>query len=97
MADIKFDHTKDSLFEAMGFSEDYLQEHAEKCSAISMKIISGKIEKTSSIAEEIVNTFSYNDLVYISTMFVGSETERILKDNPMMAMLAMVVMKSNNK
>lgn len=97
MADIKFDHNKETLYEAMGFEENYAVEHAEKCAAISMKMISGKLDKTSLLAEEIVNTFSYNDLVYTAAMYVGAETERILEKNPLMSMLAMAVIKQSKE
>lgn len=88
MAELNFDHTKDlDLLESLGLSENDLQELNVKFASISHFILT-KTPKKSEIVEKIAQTFSYNELLLATTFFVIDKTALIIKDNPMVAMLA---------
>lgn len=88
MAELNFDHTKDlDLLESLGLSENDLQELNVKFASISHFILT-KTPKKSEIVEKIAQTFSYNELLLATTFFVLDKTALIIKDNPMVTMLA---------
>ena len=89
MAELKFDHTKDASFlESLGLEEKDMQEINVKFASIS-KFILTKEPKKSELVEKITQTFSYNELLLATTFFVIDKTTAlIIKDNPMVAMLA---------
>lgn len=88
MAELKFDHTKDlDLLESLGLSENDLQELNVKFASMSHFILT-KEPKKSEIVEKIAQTFSYNELILATTFFVIDKTALIVKENPMVAMLA---------
>lgn len=91
MAELKFDHTKEdkNFLEALGLSESDLQDLNKKLASISNFIITNQPKK-SELVERIVQTFSYNELVLATTFFTIDKTADILKQNPMMAMLAVL-------
>ena len=89
MAELKFDHTKEdeNFLEALGLSESDLKELNIKLTKMSQFIIT-KTPKKSELVEKIAQTFSYNELVLTTTFFIIDKTADILKQNPMMALLA---------
>lgn len=90
MAELKFDHTKDADFlEALGLSENDLQDINKKFASMSQFIIADQPKK-SELVERIAQTFSYNELVLATTFFVIDKTADILKQNPIMALLAVL-------
>lgn len=91
MAELKFDHTKDdtNFLEALGLSESDLQGLNKKFASISSFIIANQPKK-SEVVEKIAQTFSYNELVLATTFFTIDKTADILKQNPMMALLAVL-------
>lgn len=92
MAELKFDHNKETIVEAMGLDDSFTIEHSEKCAKLSTKIIVDDV-KGSQLVEEIMNTFSYNDLLYATTYYIINSTKQALESNPMMAMMAMFASK----
>ena len=91
MAELKFDHTKgdENFLEAVGLSESDLKELNIKLTEMSQFIIT-KTPKKSELVEKIAQTFSYNELVLTTTFFIRDKTADFLKQNPMMAMLAVL-------
>lgn len=90
MAELKFDHTKEADFlEALGLSENDMQDINKKFASMSQFIITDQPKK-SELVEKIAQTFSYNELVLATTFFVIDKTADILKQNPMMALLAVL-------
>lgn len=90
MAELKFDHTKDADFlEVLGLSENDLQDINKKFASMSEFIIADQPKK-SELVERIAQTFSYNELVLATTFFVIDKTADILKQNPIMALLAVL-------
>ena len=91
MAELKFDHTKkdENFLEALGLSENDLQDLNKKFALISSFIITNPPKK-SELVERIAQTFSYNELVLTTTFFIIDKTADILKQNPMMALLAVL-------
>lgn len=88
MAELKFDHTKEADFlEALGLSENDMQDINKKFASMSSFIITDQPKK-SELVEKIAQTFSYNELLLATTFFVIDKTALIVKDNPMVAMLA---------
>jgi hypothetical protein len=90
MAELNFDHSKDADFlEALGLSDNDMQELNKKFASMSSLIIT-KQPKKSELIEEIAKTFSYNELILATTFFVLDKTTQIVKDNPMVALLAIM-------
>ena len=97
MAELNFDHTKDlDLLESLGLSENDLQELNVKFAQISQFILT-KTPKKSEIVEKIAQTFSYNELLLATTFFVMDKTLLIIKENPMVAMLAALSQLKNDE
>jgi hypothetical protein len=90
MAELKFDHSKDADFlEALGLSDNDMQELNKKFASMSSFIISSSPKK-SELIQRIAETFSYNELILATTFFVLDKTTQIVKENPMVALLAVL-------
>jgi hypothetical protein len=90
MAELKFDHSKDEDFlEALGLSDNDMQKLNKKFASMSSFIISSSPKK-SELIEKIAETFSYNELILATTFFVLDKTTQIVKENPMVALLAIL-------
>jgi hypothetical protein len=90
MAELKFDHSKDLDFlEILGISENDMQDLNKKFASMSSFIISSSPKK-SELIQKIAETFSYNELILATTFFVLDKTTQIVKENPMMALLAVL-------
>lgn len=90
MAELKFDHSKDADFlEILGISDNDMQELNKKFTSMSSFIISSSPKK-SELIEKITETFSYNELLLATTFFVLDKTTQIVKENPMVALLAVL-------
>ena len=89
MAELKFDHSKDLDFaETLGFSKEDVKEVNMKFAKISHFIVTKNPLKESELIEEVAKTFSYNELLFATTIFITEKTAEIVKGNPMIAMLA---------
>jgi hypothetical protein len=65
---LKFDHSRNTLSESMGMSEEQLYELAEKMADISSYFIKNKDKiGKSEVAEKIALEFSYSELIFIAT------------------------------
>lgn len=65
---LKFDHSRDTLSDAMGMSEEQLYELAEKMADISSHFIKNKDKiGKSEVAERIALELSYSELIFIAT------------------------------
>jgi hypothetical protein len=90
MAELKFDHTKDSDFlEAIGMSKQDGKDLNKKFAEISQFIII-KTPRKSELIEKVAETFSYNELVIAATYFLINKTTEVLKQNPMLAILGLL-------
>jgi hypothetical protein len=90
MAELKFDHSKDLDFlEALGLSENDMKDLNKKFASMSSFIISSSPKK-SELIQKIAETFSYNELILATTFFVLDKTTQIVKENPMVALLAVL-------
>jgi hypothetical protein len=90
MAELKFDHSKNLDFlEALGMSENDMQDVNKKFASMSSFIISSSPKK-SELIQKIAETFSYNELILATTFFVLDKTTQIMKENPMVALLAVL-------
>ena len=88
MAELKFDHSKEENFlEALGLSEEDMKQLNMKFASMSQFIITHSPKK-SELMEKIAETFSYNELVLATTFFVIDKTEQIVKEDPLVALLA---------
>ena len=76
-----FNHNKESLIEAIGFEESDLKSINMKL-AVSSKYIIMETPKHSELCEHIAKEFSYNELLFIVTLFVTEKTSKILDQNP---------------
>lgn len=88
MSEIKFDHSKTDLFEALGLGQAEKEALCEKQAAISTKLVTGEIKKASEIAEEIQKNFSYNELVISATNNLEDKTKAALLKHPEMLLAA---------
>lgn len=68
--EFKFNHQKKSLAEAIGVTKEELDEFSDKFHAFANKIVKEKTKETSKIMENVMNTFSYSDLVIAATLYV---------------------------
>lgn len=76
-----FDHNKDCFMESMGFNFKDLEETTGKLADMSRFIIDNE-PKISELTEEIAKTFSYNELLILSTLYVVEKTNKILTKHP---------------
>lgn len=90
MADIKFDHSKKDLFEAIGLGEKGKEELCEKQAELATKMITGELTVTSELAEEIANTYSYSELVAAATNELIHKTADSMAKHPRMLMRAIL-------
>lgn len=89
MAELKFNHSKDLNFaETLGFSKEDVKEVNMKFAKISHFIVTKDPLKESELVEEITKTFSYNELLFATTIFITEKTAEIVKGNPKILMLA---------
>ena len=89
MAELKFDHTQSDTTKALGFTENDLDCLTEKLAKLSKyAILEGP--KQSEIGQKIAETFSYNELIIVSTMFVLEKTLLMVKDNPLVGILGLL-------
>lgn len=89
MAELKFDHTQSDTTKALGFTDSDLECLKEKLANLSKYAILEQ-PKQSQVSQKIAETFSYNELIVIATMFVVDKTLEIVKDNPLVAILGLL-------
>ena len=90
MAEIKFDHSKKDLFEAIGLGEKGKEELCEKQATIAVKLVTGESGSMSKIAEEIASTYSYTELVAAATNELIQKTAVSMSEHPGMLMQAIL-------
>jgi hypothetical protein len=66
-----------------------MQDVNKKFASMSSFIISSSPKK-SELVQKIAETFSYNELILATTFFVLDKTTQIMKENPMVALLAVL-------
>jgi hypothetical protein len=76
-----FNHEKESLIEALGFNEKDVNSLNIKL-ANSSKYIIMEAPKHSELCQHIAEEFSYNELLFMATLFVTEKTSKIIKQNP---------------
>lgn len=76
-----FNHEKDSFVESLGFDQNDLNSINNKL-AHSSKYIIMEMPKQSELCEHIAKEFSYNELLFIATLFVTEKTANIIGQNP---------------
>lgn len=72
-----FDHTKTSLKEALGFDDNDMHQIHSKLADTSKYILRTSCPQ-GELCEEIAKTFSYNELLFITTLFVMEKTNTIV-------------------
>ena len=76
-----FDHKKESFFEALGFNEKDINDINVKLAKASKYIIMD-LPQQSQLCEHIAKEFSYNELLFMATLFVTEKTAAIIGQNP---------------
>lgn len=76
-----FDHTKTSLKEAMRFDDNDMHQIHSKLADMSRYILRTSCPQ-GELCEEIAKIFSYNELLFITTLFVMEKTGDIVGQNP---------------
>ena len=76
-----FNHDKECLIEALGFDKRDV-DNLNKKLANSSKYIIMDTPKNSELCEHIAKEFSYNELLFIATLFIVDKTAKILEENP---------------
>ena len=89
MAELKFDHTQSDTTRALGLTENDLECLTEKLAKLSKYAILEQ-PKQSMIGQKIAETFSYNELIIVSTMFVIEKTLDMVRDNPLVSVLGLL-------
>ncbi len=64
-----FDHTRSTVAEAMGFSEEQISELNDRLREMTKDIITSS-PKVSELAEKIAQTFSYNELLLLTSRHI---------------------------
>ena len=78
MSTIKFDHTKETLADAMGIDNEQLELLQKTMCDLSLHIVKTTPTK-SEIAEILAKSLSYTELVYLATETVENKTLEALK------------------
>jgi hypothetical protein len=89
MTELKFDHTKKETLEAIGLTDNDLECLNHKLANLSKFIILEQ-PKQSQVSQRIAETFNYNELIVIATMFVTDKTLEMVKNNPLVALLGLL-------
>jgi hypothetical protein len=76
-----FDHSKKSLAESLNFDANDVHQVNSKLADMSKHVIMTACEQ-SQLCEEIAKTFSYNELLFITTLFVTEKTALIVGQYP---------------
>lgn len=76
-----FNHDKKCLIEALGFDKRDVDSLNKKL-ANSSKYIIMEAPKHSELCQRIAEEFSYNELLFIATMFITDKTAAIIEQNP---------------
>ena len=76
-----FNHKKESLIEALGFDDNDLDSLNMKL-ARSSKYIIMDMPKHSKLCEHIAEEFSYNELLFIATLYITEKTAAMIEQNP---------------
>lgn len=83
----KIDHNKDSIKDVLSFDDKDMEQITLKLAKLSQSILIGEISQ-GKLCEDIAKTFSYNELLFVATMFVTDKTSMILEQAPeLMAMI----------
>jgi len=90
MSDLKIDHSKKDLFEAIGIGQKGKEDLCEKQATIATKLVTGEFEGIGQIAEEIAKSYSYPELVAAATNELVTKTAESMSKNPMMLMSAII-------
>ena len=78
-----FDHSKESFVEALGFDSKDIHDINVKLADISKHIIMTTC-KQSELCEKIASTLSYNELLFVATLYVTQKTAEIVEENPVL-------------
>jgi hypothetical protein len=76
-----FDHSKTILREALCIDEVEFDEFRQKQKNFVKKSIKSNKTKTSEIVEEVLQEFSYNELVVMSAKFLKSVVKDVSSEN----------------
>ena len=79
--DTIFDQKKKSLAESLNFDANDVHQVNIKLANMSKHVVMTSCEQ-SELCEEIVKTFSYNELLFITTLFVTEKTAHIVGEHP---------------
>jgi hypothetical protein len=72
-----FDHSKKSLAESLNFDANDVHQVTTKLANMSKYVLMTSCEQ-SELCEEIAKTFSYNELLFVTTLFVMEKTAHIV-------------------
>ena len=75
---LKFDHSKDDLFEATGFTEEQTTTFNKKRVSITQKIMTDQITQ-SQVTEIIMNDFTPEELVIATAFYIIDTTNQIIE------------------
>jgi hypothetical protein len=89
MTELVFDHTQSDTTKALGLTDNDIESLNHKLANLSKFIILEQ-PKQSQVSQRIAETFSYNELIVIATMFVTDKTLEMVKDNPLVALLGLL-------
>ena len=76
-----FNHDKECFIEALGFDKGDVDSLNRKL-ANSSKYIIMEAPKHSELCQHIAEEFSYNELLFIATLFITEKTGNIIEQNP---------------
>lgn len=74
-----FDHSKDTLSDAMGMQDDQVVELSEKLTKLTKDFITTAEETKSQLAEKVALELSYSELVFIATHKVLDTCEKAVE------------------
>lgn len=75
---LKFDHSKDDLFEATGFTEEQTTTFNKKRASVTQRIMVDGITQ-SQVTEIIMNDFTPEELVIATTFYIIDTTNQIIE------------------
>jgi len=84
-----FDHSKKSFVDALGFDPKDIAEMNSKLADISKVMLLEQPEQ-SELCQKIAETFSYNELLLLTTLYVVDKTAQIIDENPILVKILLL-------
>lgn len=84
-----FDHSKENFVDSLGFDPKDIAEMNNKLADISRVMLLEQPQQ-SELCQKIAETFSYNELLLLTTLYVVDKTAQIIEENPILVKILLL-------